>query len=240
MLEHTAKNPILLPCILLSSLLFTLFLPGSIREGSVPLVQNIPNTPIRPAPQPEKLGSRLKHFIQSVINGNASQVVGILAPGEFTHPIIQQPKGNAVYVSDDPDQLTQYGLPSQYGTIALLAHNTLAGGDFYKLRLGSSFDLVFGNGSTKRFQVSSIQEYQALDPENPYSSFVIAGSPAPKLSSGDLFRRVYTHPGDVVFQTCIARDGQPSWGRIFITAHPVTNQPEYTTPSFQLASVYPS
>jgi hypothetical protein len=236
--EHTAKNPILLPCILLSSLLMSVFLPGSIQQSLSRKVNSIPDHPVDPQPMPKPTRSRINGFFRRILSGNSSQVVGILAPGEFFHPIVQQPKDDAVFVSDDPDQVTQYGLPSQYGTTALLAHNGLAGEDFFKFQIGSSFVLVYGNGATKIFQVGSIQTYQALDPENPYSDFVITGSNSPELTSADLFRHVYTHAGDVVIQTCIARDGQPSWGRIFITAHPIPVRPEYVTPKLQLVSAY--
>jgi hypothetical protein len=242
MLEHTAKNPFLLPCLLLSSLLCAAFLPGSIRQGRTTVAQNSPLSPaepplIAPAERPA-IPSKLKSFIQRVANGNSKQVVGIYAPGVFAHPIVQQPTGQTVYVSNEPDQVTQFGLPSHFGTVALLAHNGLAGMDFFKLGVGSSFELVYGSGTIRRYQVSSIQKFQALDPENPYSNFLDTQSAGPELTSAQLFRQVYTHPGDVVFQTCIEEAGEPSWGRMFITAHPVPTEPEFPLTRLQLAAAF--
>jgi hypothetical protein len=238
--EHTAKKPLLLPCILLSSLLFTAFFPGSVRQGRPFGVQNPSSAP---AKSPSKghldrpfISSQLRSFIERVANGNAKQVVGIYAPGEFAYPIVQQPKDQSVYVSSDPNQVTQFGLPSHFGSVALLAHNGLAGMDFFKLGLGSTFELVYGSGAVRRFQVSSIQKFQALDPENPYSNFVDTQSAGPELTSAQLFRQIYTHSGEVVIQTCIEEAGEPSWGRLFITAEPAPAQPEFPQTRMQLVA----
>jgi hypothetical protein len=173
-----------------------------------------------PSTQVVASSPRLLAFVHSLMNGKPGQIVGIFVPGGFSHPIVQQPTDQPVYVSTNPDQVTQYGLPFKFGAVGLLAHNNLAGGDFYKLTIGQRFVLIYGDGSIRSFTIRSIEKYRALDPENPYSNFVDAQTPGPEISSSDLFQRIYTKSGEVVFQTCIDADGDPSWGRMFITAQP--------------------
>ncbi len=199
----------------------TSFLPGSPQPAKRLTSLADPQAAVqRLASQAISSTPRLLAFIHSVTNGKPGQVVGIFVPGEFSHPIIQQPASQPVFVSSDQDQVTQYGLPSKFGAIGLLAHNNLAGGDFYKLAVGQRFLLVYGDGSVRSFTVRAIEKYRALEPENPYSNFVDVQTPGPEISSNDLFQRIYTQKDEVIFQTCIAADGDPSWGRMFISAKP--------------------
>ena len=219
--DRIAYNPVLLPCLLLSSLLMTSFLPGSLLPAKRLTTLADPQAAIeRVSSRAVASTPRLQAFVHSVMNGNPAQVVGIFVPGGFSHPIVQQPTDQPVYVSTIPDQVTQYGLPSKFGAVGLLAHNNLAGGDFYQLAAGQRFLLVYGDGSIRSFTIRTIEKYRALDPENPYSNFVDALAPGPEITSNELFQRIYTKTGEVVFQTCIDEDGDPSWGRMFITAQP--------------------
>ncbi len=181
--------------------------------------------------------NEMHQFIGRVTDGLPDQLVGIYAPGKFEHPVVQQPDGQPVYVSTNPDQITQFGLPSQFGSVGLLAHNSLAGGDFFRLEIGSPVYLVYGDGSTRSYAVTSIRRYQALDPENPYSVFVDPHNPNRQLTSGDLFKIVYTQAKSVVLQTCIEEDGDASWGRIFITAEETTQNPFSSGRPARLASL---
>jgi hypothetical protein len=63
--------------------------------------------------------------------------------------------------------------------------------------------------------------YQALDPDNPYSSFRPAEGIGKDLSSTELFNLIYAVANRAVFQTCIEKNGDPNWGRYFVIAYPV-------------------
>lgn len=235
MTELIAKKPFYLPAILLSSLLVSAFIPGASRTKTfTPKAQPMLSLEVL---QPVGFSSSgdLRAFIHSVVNGQAQQIVGVYVPGEFSHPVIQQPQNDPVFVSTTPDEVTQFEMPAKFGAVGLLAHNSLAGLDFFKLGLGSTFYLVYGSGMLQRFTVQNIRRFQALDPENPYSDFLEAGSKALPITSADLFNEIYSHAGEVVFQTCIDQDGNSSWGRIFITAVPQPLLPELTPPLQELA-----
>jgi hypothetical protein len=172
-----------------------------VNEGSYPVRVPIPVTSPDPSPATKNLAA-------------------IYAPGSMYHPIIQQPADNPAYVSTRPGQITQFGMPSAYGAIGLLAHNNLAGADFFNLQPGQVIILIFTDGSQNRFRVTSIEEFQALSPFSPYSDFVDLDNHQ-FLDSNRAFERVYEQPNRLVLQTCIAREGISSWGRLFVMAVPI-------------------
>jgi hypothetical protein len=134
--------------------------------------------------------------------------------------VVQQPEGNANYVSPKNGELTQFAAVSQYGNIGLLAHNYLAGRSFSRLVIGQDVHVLYGNGETESFVITEILSYQALEPKSPYSSFRSLENEAEILSVGEMFDRVYKGDHHLIFQTCIANDGVSSWGRLFVIARP--------------------
>lgn len=166
----------------------------------------------------------LPAFIEYVKDGNASSVRGVYVQNIMAFPIVQQPSGNAGYVSSQGDIVTQFGIASQYGTIGLLAHNYLAGTDFFQLKQGDVVTLVYGDGRTQGFLVDDVQQYQALNPYSPYSNFVNLET-REQLTAEQLFYRVYSGDFHLTLQTCIDNEGNSSWGRLFVIAKPISDKP---------------
>ena len=167
--------------------------------------------------------NRFIQFIKSVTSKSlGNQFVGLIAPNYFNLPITQQPFGRADFVSNEPDVITEFSLSKQYGSIGLLAHNHLAGSYFTSLQENDLIVLVTANKEYKLYKVQKILSYQALSPNSPYSNFVDLKDSNRILSAVDLFMEVYTEEGSLVIQTCIERGGEPSWGRLFIQAFPVS------------------
>lgn len=150
------------------------------------------------------------------------QIVGISSPGAFSYSIVEQPQGNAGYVSYDPGSLTKFHLAEKYGTIGLLAHNFLAGQHFFQISIGDDLILEMNDGSSQEYRVFSIKRYQALDPYSPYSDFIDL-SDNEQVTASELFTRTYGSSGKLILQTCIKQNGVDAWGRLFIIAEPVTN-----------------
>ena len=154
---------------------------------------------------------------------NANQVAGLFQYKNMQATVVQQPAGQPAFVSTDAGQVTQFAMAEKYGTTALLAHNYLEGQAFFNIETGNKIALVFGDGHTQSYKVTQIKQYQALNPTSPYSKFVDLDDPAgTTLTSTELFNTIYTVDGRLVLQTCIAKDGQSSWGRLFVIAEPVT------------------
>jgi hypothetical protein len=158
-------------------------------------------------------------FSKAVRTNQADVLTGVYVPEVLALPIIQQPTGNAGYVSPFDDQVTQFGMASQFGNVGLLAHNHLSGRFFTDLAVGQEVRLVYGDGKLEYFVISRILEFQALQPTSPYSSFRDLDSDK-TFTAEQVFKNVYTGDRHVTFQTCIAGPGSLSWGRLFVIATP--------------------
>ena len=166
-------------------------------------------------------------FSNSVENGDKSVLRGVYVSNVLATPVVQQPVDNAGYVSSTDGMLTQFSLPSQFGNVGLLAHNTLSGKFFFQLEVGQEVRLVYGDGRVEYFIIQRILQYQALQPNSPYSNFRDLSSDE-ILTAEQVFRKVYTGDRHVTFQTCIAANGISTWGRIFVIATP---KAQYATPN---------
>jgi len=202
--------------------------------GTVPTVEAIPVLPNEIVAQPDShdYGLDLDFFVQAVINGRPNQVVGVYIPETLALPIRQQPDNDNNFVSTEPEVITQFRAAERFNTIGLLAHNYLAGQRFYDIQPNETVILIYGDGSLRYYEVSTVQKYQALSPNSPQSDFIDLSDPTSRrLTAGDVFNRIYTQGDRVVFQTCILNHGDPSWGRMFITATPLTVEPtSFLTP----------
>lgn len=184
-----------------------------------------------PAVQPA-----LSDFVTSVQNGNSNQITGVYVPDALALPVIQQPSDQPGYVPTQDNVVAQFSMASQYNTTAFIAHNHLAGALFPNLQVLQPVTIVFGDGSTQKYIISAIHSYQALSPNSPYSDFVDLDTNA-SLTAVDLFKQIYTVPGRVIFQTCILKDGEPSWGRLFIIADPLEDTNTFSQIRSQQAAV---
>ncbi len=167
----------------------------------------------------------IESFVSTVANGRPGVITGVYVSNVMAYPVVQQPAGDPGYVAASNGVLTQFATASQYNTIGLLAHNYLAGASYSNLQIGQVVKIVYGDRSIASYQVTAIQRYQALSPESVYSDFVDPNDYAQThLSSSDIFYTVYGPGNRLVFQTCIESNGDPSWGRLFITALPIDEQ----------------
>ena len=167
-----------------------------------------------------------KSFFQFIKNvtekRSGNQIVGMIAPNQFSLPIVQQPVGRPDFVSNEAEVVTEFSLTKKFGSTGLLAHNHLAGLNFSSLQVNDLIVLVTANKEYKFFKIEKIRTYQALSPNSPYSEFVDLDNPSNVLSAVDLFMEVYTDEDSLVIQTCIAQGNEPSWGRLFVQAYPVS------------------
>jgi len=155
-----------------------------------------------------------------VLSKTASDASQIELAGEFKYGVVHQPKGEAGFVSTAADTLTQFSLAEKYGSQGFLAHNYLAGASFFDLGVGSRVTVTYSDGHRVAFVVREIRHLQALQPNSPTTSFLDLDHQDVRLNTKQLFMQIYGVPGRLVLQTCIARDKELSWGRLFIIATP--------------------
>jgi hypothetical protein len=166
----------------------------------------------------------LDAFVREIKNGQAQEVRGVYIPELLAARVVQQPTGNTEFVSPRQGIATQFDMASRLGSTGLLAHNYLAGESFSLLEEGQKFYLIYGNGQTSVFVVTEILKYRALEPASASSDFVNLENSA-LLTTSELFSTIYNRPGQVIFQTCISAEGNPSWGRLFVIAEPDLQKP---------------
>jgi len=153
-------------------------------------------------------------------NGERNKLSALSLNDSTTFQIVQQPAGNGNFVSPLPNYVTEFQTASYYGVIGLLAHNYLAGQYFFQISPGQEIELIYDDHKEK-FVVTLIQKYQALSPNSPISDFISLAT-GETFTAHQLFRKIYQNqPGNLVLQTCIYANGNPTWGRLFIIAEPV-------------------
>lgn len=139
----------------------------------------------------------------------------VYADDLFYLKVVQQSIDNQYFISDEESEVTQFLLSSRYGSIGILAHNTLAGKWFSQMYVGQMVYLIYSD-RVDRYVVERIDEYQAESPSDPRSKFIDLET-GEELDAGEVFTKEYAS-GKLVFQTCIERNGNDAWGRVFIVA----------------------
>ena len=125
----------------------------------------------------------------------------VIVLGMFSFPVVHAPA-----ISRTPNTLTQYT------STGFVAHTYLGGSKFSLMYPGQTVTLIFADGHVERFKVTNVYQYQALTIKDFRD-----------LETGEfldqyaLFQKVYK-PNQVTFQTCISKDGQLDFGRLFVVA----------------------
>ena len=178
-----------------------------------------PTSTFTPLPTPTPLPPPfLDTFIANLITGEANKVVGVYVEDVLALRVVQQPSSDPAYVSTLQNVATYFLMVHQVtGNTGLLAHNYLAGNNFFELQPGQVAVIIYGDGSTEEYMVSEAQEYQALSPNSPTSNFVSLDT-GETLTSTGLFYEVFGGSTRTTFQTCIAQGDELSWGRLFVIA----------------------
>ncbi len=159
----------------------------------------------------------LEEFLHSVANGQSNLVRGVYVQDLFALAVIQQPQNQSNYVSSEANTTTQFYVAAVFGVTGLLAHNDKAGSEFFDLAPKQEIDIVYGDGTIRRYQIKSIDRFQALEPVNPQSDLIDL-STGNKLTSSEVFSQFYMGEHHLTLQTCIASIGISSWGRLFVRA----------------------
>ena len=175
-----------------------------------------------PTPAAAKGGAELERsepLTEEVTDSAEGVLRSVYVPGVLADQVVSQPAHNAAFVSSAENTLTQFSLASEHGSIGLLAHNYLAGRSFSHLEQGHIVNLVYDDGRVEHFIVTRILRLQALEPDDIKGSFIDLESGRIFTAAG-LFLGTYGQPGRLILQTCIERDGNLSWGRLFVIAEP--------------------
>jgi hypothetical protein len=161
----------------------------------------------------------LADFIGNVIDASGKGVRGVYVPAAFAYYVVSQPDGNYSFISTQPNTVTEYSLAST-GVEGLLGHVALSGKAFSTLTSNQDLVLIWADGSTRHFKIAYSHRYQALEPNSANTYFIDLENGA-TVTPADLFIEYYMGSAHITFQTCILKDGNPNWGRLFVVAEPV-------------------
>jgi len=202
----------ILKAFLISLLTLAVFFPAVPAHAENPV----------PAAAPLTISSSLpafSDFVAAVTDGSAGVVRGVYVPNLFAYKVVQQPSGKDAYVSGTKNVVTQFRMAAQYDVVGLLAHNYLAGASFSSLKVGQEVRLVYGDGQVAYYKITLIASYQAVSPSSASSDFIDLATNK-TYTATQIFNQYYTGETHLTFQTCVAKDKEPSWGRLFIVAEP--------------------
>lgn len=192
--------------------------PSALEAGAALPV--LPDLPVRQALATQGSLPGLEAFVRSIAGGPLEALRGVYAPGIMALGVVQQPGDDPAFVSPEENTATQFQSAEPFGVFGLLAHNYLAGRYFYSLNPGQEIFLVFGDGSTRRYRVTEISQYERLTLGDVHSDFLDLATGL-TLDAAQLFARYYDGPHHLTLQTCIEKDGVWNWGVQFTRAEPV-------------------
>lgn len=161
------------------------------------------------------------NFTASLKDGQAGVIRGLYAPDLFALKVAQQPANDPYFVAPWLGTVTDFKAARDAGNIGLLAHNYLAGQDFPSLKIGQELRIVYGDGRIEYFKVTKLLHYQALQSKSVLSNFVDQDN-GEKLTWPELFKKAYQGAHHLTLQTCIEKNGDSTWGRLFVIAEPFT------------------
>lgn len=213
-----ASNGILAPLPAVQAAAEPAHLQGDVIEDVDYFVTFMPlmmNASANPANNQDDLGE----LIASVTNGNPAQVVGGYIPAVLAARVIQQPVDQPGWVSPEAGTLTEYHPASQLGNLGLLAPTETAQALFDQMAAGQNLTIIQGDGSLREYQISVIMTFQALDPANPNSDYLILPVGV-RIPYDELLNCVYGGSDHVVFETTIHQPDVPNWGKLFVAAFP--------------------
>jgi hypothetical protein len=160
-------------------------------------------------------------FWSNFVTPDAEDLVAdqVTVPNLFSFPISQQPKGKEIFVTSQKNEVTQFRMPSYTGVTGLIAHNFLAGQQFYRLENGQKFWVQYEGKHLQEYRVTGSYRFKKLDPPNP-SSRLIDLQNKQEMSAAQVYDRFYKGEHHVTFQTCLEGDGRLDWGLFFVVGEP--------------------
>ncbi len=159
----------------------------------------------------------LEDFVNALKDGNENIIKGIYVPDILSLRVLQQPSGKPEYVSPVEGTVTQFALTGKYESIGILAHNFASGRLFFNLKIDDIVSVVYGDGKISRYKITQLKRYQALSPKSVNSTFIDLNTNI-KLTASQLFISIYSRKNSLILQTCIWKDKEDSWGRLFVIA----------------------
>lgn len=194
---------------------------GSRGEAPVPAAgpaqEQVPTEQPSPPAAARIQAAELAEFSRRVVNGRPGALCGVYLAGILALRVVQQPAGDGAFISTEDETATQFQEADPFGAVGLLAHNTLAGRDFFKIATGQELILIECDGRAEHYRVTQIADYQRLTLGDLRSDFWSLNTNE-RQTADQVFAKFYQRAHHLTLQTCIKRGGEASWGVRFVVA----------------------
>jgi hypothetical protein len=157
-------------------------------------------------------------------------VTNVSIPRLFSYAVVQQPRDDAGFVSLKGERVTEFAQALVYGrSRGLLADNKLAGSIFPVIGLGDRITIEYDDGTSEEYNVVRLRHFQALTPTSPYSNFIDLAD-GEFYTAAQVFHATYGIEGALILQTCIVKDNEWAWGRLFVIGKLIEPEPRPVYP----------
>lgn len=154
----------------------------------------------------------------AMLNPAKATPVRIISPGNFNFRVALQPYNEPLNVSTKAETVTLFGAPLQNDVTAFLAHNYLAGEEFYELPIGGRIFVEYDDGTFQEYKIEEIRKFQDLGRLMNLRDVVTGVD----YSDFEIYEMFYNGlPGSLVLQTCLEENRDSTWGLTFWIAYPV-------------------
>lgn len=177
-------------------------------------------------------------FVETVRDDNrVKEITGFYANGSLNFKVILDLSAEGV-VTSVSGLVSEVTSDETFDSIAIEAHSPAGEGKrFVEFVMGQEIVLVKGDGSYERFQINKIDAYQVMDLKNLAGDYRHVETNE-TLSGREVFSKMFRqNPSHtLIMQTCLQQDDIAGWGRLFIRAKFINDNPVvYVVPTPTLA-----
>ena len=158
----------------------------------------------------------LNKFMGKVSDGSKT-LKGVYSPDNFAFPVVPQPEGKPEYISGKANTVTLFRRVEGTGNHGVLAHNTIAGKDFYKLDLNDLAVAVRGDKKPFFYRMFDIRQFETIS-QKKGKYFDLRSKK--ELSASDIVDDIYLGKSyaseyRLTLQTCLEKNSNKNWGLSF-------------------------
>lgn len=113
-------------------------------------------------------------------------------------------------IPDYPDAVSQFNVPA----LVFIAHNSNDGMYFDDIQVGNVIHYYDGN-EWVGYRVRELRAMQATEPDSLTTNLIWNGT---ALTPDQIHQQIFNIPDTLILFTCIYKDGNFRWGRLFVIA----------------------
>lgn len=158
------------------------------------------------------------------VREGASGALPVAIEGGFGSMFVVYQGGDYGFVSETEGIVTLFEAAWRDGSMGFLAHNYLAGYEFYGVEVGDLLRVRLADGSVERFAVREVAVFLAVEPGAEWTDVV--DESGRRLTQEQVYELMYEREGWTILQTCVGGVYEGWW---FAAAEPVEYEQVWLT-----------